>query len=189
MSRFLCSQVFFRTAMCFAVGLSVYAQVPAIQPLTPAPSAENGQALNETRNLWFIELNSPPAAEGTPVATLKQEKANFRAAARAVGLNYSERYAFDTLWNGLSIQIDATQLSKLSRIPAVAAIYPVGIYSLPPTQPVNEPQLITALAMTGADVAQSQLRLTGKGIKVGIIDTGIDYDHQDLGGKRCYPCQ
>jgi subtilisin family serine protease len=36
--------------------------------------------------------------------------------------------------------------------------------------------------MTGADVAQSDLGYTGDGIKVAVMDTGIDYDHPDLGG-------
>jgi subtilisin family serine protease len=159
------------------------AQVASVVPLTPAPSAGTGIAVNETPSLWFVELNSAPTADGTPLATVRQEKANFRAAAAAARLTYQERFAFDTLWNGLSVRINPSDVSKLARIPGVAAIYPVGTFSLPPTQNVSEPDLITALAMTGADVAQSQLGLTGQGVKVGIIDTGIDYDHPDLGGN------
>jgi subtilisin family serine protease len=41
---------------------------------------------------------------------------------------------------------------------------------------------VHALAMTGADVAQNELGLTGTGVKVGVIDTGIDWQHPDLGG-------
>ena len=87
------------------------------------------------------------------------------------------------MWNGLSVRIDPSQVAALSRLPGVAAIYPVKTYSLPPMQPVSDPNLITALSMTGADVAQNSLGLTGAGVKVGIIDTGIDYDHPDLGGS------
>ena len=36
--------------------------------------------------------------------------------------------------------------------------------------------------MTGADIAQSRLGYTGRGIHVAVIDSGIDYDHPDLGG-------
>jgi subtilisin family serine protease len=68
------------------------------------------------------------------------------------------------------------------RIPGVKAIYPVEIINIPETTSVSDPELATALAMTGADVVHSELGYTGAGIKVAIMDTGIDYDHPDLGG-------
>ena len=36
--------------------------------------------------------------------------------------------------------------------------------------------------MTGADIAQNSLGFNGTGIKVAVMDTGLDYDHADLGG-------
>ncbi|HEX4815437.1 MAG TPA: S8 family serine peptidase, partial [Nonomuraea sp.] len=59
--------------------------------------------------------------------------------------------------------------------------YPVLVVPRPETQPAT-PELAHALAMTRADAAQSQLGLTGAGIKVAVMDTGIDYHHPDLGG-------
>jgi minor extracellular serine protease Vpr len=53
---------------------------------------------------------------------------------------------------------------------------------MPETTQVSDPDLLTALGMTGADVAQNTLHLTGAGVKVAIMDTGIDYLHPDLGG-------
>jgi subtilisin family serine protease len=41
--------------------------------------------------------------------------------------------------------------------------------------------LFTAIQMTGADQVQDE-GITGAGVKVGVIDTGIDYTHPDLGG-------
>jgi subtilisin family serine protease len=160
------------------------AQEPAqpIEPLVPPPVTEADEFVDETPNLWFVELASPPAAEGTKDRILKAEKAAFRKAAKKVDLEYSERFAFDTLWNGLSIQIGAGELGKLARIPGVKALWPVVLVSLPEPYAGANPDLYTALTMTGADVAQSELGYTGVGIKVAVMDTGIDYDHPDLSG-------
>ena len=62
------------------------------------------------------------------------------------------------------------------------AIYPVFPVEVPRGQ-ASTPDIAHAIELTGADIAQSKLGLSGKGIKVGIIDSGIDYDHPDLGGS------
>ena len=152
-----------------------------IEPLVPQPSAETGEMVDETPTLWFVELASNPVADGTSMAVMKSEKVAFRSAAKKAGLEYTERYAFDTLWNGLSIRVEPSQLGVLARLPGVKAIYPVETIAIPETI-TSDPDLITALAMTGADIAQSELGYTGLGIKVAVMDTGIDYDHPDLGG-------
>lgn len=151
-----------------------------LQPNQPAPSAEDGLMTNESTHLWFVELASPPAVDGTPRSTLKKEKQAFRAAAKARGVAFEERFAFDTLWNGLSIQADSAKIQELHAIAGVKAVYPVATIAIPETE--ASPDLGTALAMTGADVAQSELGLSGDGIRVAVMDTGIDYDHPDLGG-------
>src|SRR5687768_15394399 len=69
-----------------------------------------------TGDLWFVELKSGPTADGTSLATVKAEKDAFRGNAKKAKLNYSERFAFDTLWNGLAIKIDPAQVSTLRRI-------------------------------------------------------------------------
>jgi subtilisin family serine protease len=168
--------------MLTAVGSAAAQSGGPIEPLTPPPSVETGELVDETPHLWFVELESTPAVEGTSLVTLAREKTDFRAAAKKAGLVYRERFAFNTLWNGLSIEISPAELPKLARLPGVRAIWPVIKISMPVTeQPIN-PDLYTALAMTGADVAQSELGYTGAGIKVAIMDTGIDVDHPDLGG-------
>lgn len=155
--------------------------VQRVEPAVAPPAVDIGGVVDETPDMWFVELSSKPAADGTSAKALKREAAAFRAAAKKAGLEYTERYAFDTLWNGLSIRIDPASLGKLARIPGVKNLYPVVRFSMPdPT--ISNPDLGTAVAMTGADIAQSDLGLTGAGIKVAVMDTGIDYDHPDLGG-------
>ena len=136
----------------------------------------------ELGDLWFVELTTAPVADGGQLGQVRADKAAFRRAAAAAGLQYQERLAFDTLWNGLSVRINPGDLGRLSRLTGVRAVYPVGTATLPEPEPGISPQLSTALAMTGADIAQSALGLTGAGVKVGIIDSGVDYDHPDLGG-------
>ena len=149
---------------------------------SPVRSQSIDAAQAETSRRWFVELASPPAVEGTSLATLRKEKDDFRAAARAAGITFRERFAFDSLFNGLSIEVDPSLTGALRRVAGVSAVYPVVSHSLPPASSQPAPELITALSMTGADVAQTSLGLTGAGIKVGIIDTGVDVDHPDLGG-------
>jgi subtilisin family serine protease len=169
-----------------ALALAVTAPVGAspgvdpVEPLTPVP-APAVDARDDTGSLWFVEMPSPPTAEGTALATVRSEKAAFRAGARKAGLRYTERYAFDRLWNGLSIRIDRSQLAALQRVQGVQGVYPVATIAAPVTTP-SERDLYTALSMTGADVAQSELGYTGSGVQVGVMDTGIDVDHPAFGG-------
>lgn len=153
-----------------------------IEPLTPLPTDGADGMINETPSSWFVKLSGPPAAEGTSMATLAAQKSAFRLYARQAGLVYTERYAYQVLFNGFSVSIDPSQLGKLARIPGVANIYPVEQIALPEPEQGISPDLYTALGMTGADLVQDELGYTGAGIKVGVIDTGIDYDHPDLGG-------
>ncbi len=153
-----------------------------IEPLVPAPSAETGELTQESISAWFVELPSAPIADGGKRSTIEGEQRGFRSAAQAAGLQYTERFAFQTLWNGLSISVGPTQLGTLSRIAGVKALYPVELIPMPATSPLGDPELATALAMTGADIAQTELGLSGAGVRVAVMDTGIDYDHPDLGG-------
>jgi subtilisin family serine protease len=138
-------------------------------------------SLSETSELWFVELASPPIADGGSKRAAQRDKNAFRAAASRAGLSFEERYAFDTLWNGLSVRIDRGELAKLVRIQGVSGLYPVDEVQLDPT-PQEGADLFSALQMTGADIAQSSLGFSGEGVKVAIMDTGIDYHHPDLGG-------
>ncbi|MFZ2988649.1 S8 family serine peptidase [Ideonella sp.] len=139
----------------------------------------------ESTNLWFVEFNGAPTSEGARLSTVQSEKASFRKAAVAAGVKYKLRRSFDSLFNGISIEITPSERARLARLPGIKAMYPVMVVKAPEVQKgsgATTPEMITALAMTGADLAQNKLGLTGQGIKVGIIDSGIDIDHPDLGG-------
>jgi minor extracellular serine protease Vpr len=167
-------------AVVVAAGVSMPAQ--ATQDRAPAEPSQT-VAMDESSNLWFIELTGAPTADGGAPGAVRQEKQNFRAAAAAAGIRYTERRAFDALFNGFSAAIAPGDVARVARMAGVKAVYPVVTVALPPVDAAEiVPELQTALAMTGADVARSELGLTGRGIRVAVMDTGIDYHHPDLGG-------
>lgn len=100
--------------------------------------------------------------------------------------NYLKKYPtlklralFTETFNGFSVggsRKDLLQLSQMYR--KISATYDNQSYSVEKLYP-------SALSLIGAERAQNYYdskgnRLTGKGIKVGVIDTGIDYTHPDL---------
>lgn len=162
---------------------SLQGDVQELEPLTPVPIMVNDDVMiDETPNLWFVELSGRPVAEGTSVSAVNREQAQFRSNAKKAGINYKERFSYNTLFNGFSIEVDKSELSALARMNGVKAIWPVVQMERPATFEMSEPDILSALSMTGADKVQSELEFTGEGIKVAVMDTGIDYNHPDLGG-------
>ncbi|AYY15296.1 peptidase S8 [Actinobacteria bacterium YIM 96077] len=92
------------------------------------------------------------------------------------------RHTYERLWNGIAVDASETDMARLRESHEVAAVYPVVPVEAPEPREATEPALESALSMTGADVVQSELGFDGSGLRVGVIDTGIDYDHPDFGG-------
>ena len=163
---------------------AIAAAVLIASMVTHAQVTSISDADNETTDRWFVELSSAPGVDGTGIAALEREEASFHAAAAAAEIRYRERKHFRDLFNGLTVRATGHDAAKLRSLPGVRAVYPDVKVSLSQQEvpPGNAAELITALAQTGADVAQSALGLTGRGVRVAVIDTGLDYDHPDLGG-------
>jgi minor extracellular serine protease Vpr len=149
-------------------------------------SARIGGAANETASNWFVELASPPSVKGTSNATLKTEHDAFKKNATADGIKLTERYSYDTLWNGLSVSVPPAQVAALASVPGVKAVYPVESVSLPAYHSEGgggaNIDLKNALGLTGANVAQDELGLDGSGVTIAIVDSGVDYTLPELGG-------
>ncbi|KAG6048181.1 hypothetical protein E4U17_007225 [Claviceps sp. LM77 group G4] len=111
------------------------------------------------------------------------------------------------LFNGLSYQLHdlktaEDKVAKYAAMPAVKAVHPVILYDMPnpkiewiaPNASTFErsrlasraegvPDTFSSHVMTQVDKLRAK-GITGKGIKVAVVDTGIDYLHPALGG--CY---
>lgn len=136
------------------------------------------EQLNLQENSYFVLFHSAP---GTSEAKAEQE--NFREQARAAGIKLRERFSFK-LVNALSFDATKDELKLLQEHDAIKAIYPMLSHRPPKVIAARNdktPKLKFAHSITGVAEAHS-MGFTGKGIKVGIIDSGIDYMHPALGG-------
>jgi subtilisin family serine protease len=74
--------------------------------------------------------------------------------------------------NAVAFSIDASNLPALAAQPGVLAIRPVIDYSI---------ELSETVPYIGATAVQN-LGYTGAGVRVAVLDSGIDYTHRNLGG-------
>ncbi len=145
----------------------------AMQPSAELAAFGSPGSEEDGARFWFVEMQSPPISAGGDLNTVRNEKIQFRAEAARQGIQFTERLSFEDLWNGLSLEISPSERAKLSKLQSVKRIFPVVEV---------KPELTTAINMTAANIVQNTLGYRGKGIKVGIIDSGIDYHNQELGG-------
>lgn len=94
------------------------------------------------------------------------------------------RHVFKHALSGFSVKGKVSSLQKLVKTNKVEIVSPVNTYKAEQAENIK---------IIGGDEVRGYFdknnnRLTGKGIKIGVIDTGIDYNHPDLhktykGGK------
>jgi subtilisin family serine protease len=113
------------------------------------------------------------AAERAAIrARIALRQAALAPAIRATGavITNQLRDAYD----GIAVRASRPQLARLATLPGVVAVRPSQL---------RMPSLVHSVPFIGAPAAWTDLGLTGKGVKIGIIDTGIDYYHADFGGS------
>jgi len=82
-------------------------------------------------------------------------------------------YRSHAVYSGVAVHTDASRLSALAALPGVKAIHRIT-----PKSATNT----SSVPLIGAPAVWKGRGETGQNVRVGIIDTGIDYTHADFGG-------
>ena len=77
--------------------------------------------------------------------------------------------------NAAVVDVDASQIESLRRIPGVKAVERAGIYFMSQAAPPTIPQLLGTLPVNQAGNG-------GQGVAIAIIDSGVDYTHASFQG-------
>lgn len=121
-------------------------------------------------------------------------------------INIQLGYSFDTVLNGFSATVKADDLDKLLTVQGIALVEPDTIVhaseekplKTKPTTPSNplkntqvEAMMNTSISFLGIEKLWNE-GIEGQGIKVAVLDTGIDADHPEFagiykGGKNFIP--
>lgn len=117
-------------------------------------------------------------------SAIAAEQSTFINAAKTAGLDMTVNYQFNTVVNAVEVTIPANQIPQLALLPNVKSIFENSTYYAIPDASDNGAGGNTNFDMVpihqiGADQLWAD-GITGKGLKVGVIDTGVDYVHPDL---------
>ncbi|MFB4162996.1 S8 family serine peptidase [Alteribacillus sp. JSM 102045] len=93
---------------------------------------------------------------------------------------------YDHVFSGFSLELKGNDIPDLLTVEGVKAVYPSVEYEVDVQAPLSilkqkefHPQMNDSAPYVGAPEAWEQ-GLTGQGITVAVIDTGVDYTHPDL---------
>ncbi len=163
---------------------------PRVASAAPTPPPANSLVA------VMIELDAPPvtlvyAAALTDASTPARVGATRAAQAHLARVDAAQRdllgrltqidatvlYRTQRVYNGVATLVDAALLAEIAHMPGVKAVHPI----IP-----KSPDVAHSARHIGAPMLWQGMAglpaVHGEGIRIGIIDTGIDYLHVDFGG-------
>lgn len=170
-------------------------QVPTTAPAVDEGNSEEARIPASLRGATgavsvMIELDAVPASRAyvdtagqsrsvrtqateAAVETIQRLQTTTRARLSAPATRATVLYETSRVYAGIAVTTDASRLAAIASMPGVRAIH-----RLVPKTRSN----LSAVPLVGAPSAWVDAGLTGAGITIGIIDTGIDYTHAMFGG-------
>lgn len=175
--------------------ITVLALLPLAATMAPAAASDTGEGGPTVTRIVTVAGDS--AADRAAVLD---------AAARS-GIQLTVTRRFDTVLSGFTVRIPENEATRLAALPGVSEVAAPVTYEPPPSPtPVSAEtvrravadaardtgpaargsapsgrEIVTVTGLTGVAEAH-RAGHTGKGVTVGIIDSGIAYDHPAFGG-------
>ncbi|KAG9220554.1 hypothetical protein CCMSSC00406_0004010 [Pleurotus cornucopiae] len=158
--------------------------------VTPLSSVKRVTNLPIVANKFIVEVDSTsdiPTKRSNPHDALYDSLRK-----RAIGFKVDREFNTQGLFVGAALTLsDAQDVAQIQSTTGVKSIRPVRAFDRPkpvkvqvvkgPDDPALPPDSESTHVITGVDKLHAQ-GITGAGIKIGILDTGIDYTHPTLGG-------
>ena len=157
-----------------------------------SPAIAVPEPANQATQRVIVELEGAAALEAVP-GSAKNAKAaevtaerrkltgrhdDFLAKAKDAGIAAESVRRHTLLLNAVAMTVGADDLAKLRKLPGVKSVSPAGTSRAMDTD-ANE---VVGNPALWAQEDPSGSKVTGKGVTVAVIDTGVDYTHPDLGG-------
>lgn len=148
---------------------------------------------------YIIEFKNPPRIEEQGSreldmkykAVLDDEHKNAKndIAAR-LDREINAKYEYELAFNGIALDISDTEANIIGQSPFVKQVYPDYEVKamLNESAPLIGANRVWALNSSDG-VRCCGTSLTGKGVKIAVLDTGVNYLHRDLGGCIGFGCK
>ena len=148
----------------------------------PTPDDVLDSAESAIPGRWLVEVSGSPTLKGGSSSANSTNQDEVRQRAEDAQIPMTVKESFVSGWNGMSVEMEDTDVAKLRGVAGVEAVYPVLEVQAPEPSDAA-PEDVYGNAMTGVDQVQEVDGLTGEGVTVAVIDSGIDYNNPDLGGS------
>jgi hypothetical protein len=141
--------------------------VVALSPPPLAVAVQQSRVLSAVAKARKLDLSSSSSV--TYLRALEQQQDALASRIERTIPSARVRWRYQVVLDGMAVDLPATAVAQLSRIPGVASVYPDTIYHV---------KLQKSLDLIGADQLWGpDFSTAGAGEKIGIIDEGIDQAH------------
>jgi subtilisin family serine protease len=144
------------------------------------PTALMLELNDEPAVLTYNRANTATASKAAILATTRAQISRIESAQQkvvaqlaALQLNDKVLYRVANVYNGIALIADASRIQDLTKLAGVKAVHLLPTY---------DRSNAASVPLIGSPTAWASYGITGTNVKIGIIDTGIDYLHTNFGG-------